>query len=87
MKVLLAVGLLPALAGGGLVLGVPEPHPSQRTAYLVGSQRLPCLYARLAVQQGKNVARGQLEDCAQRWKDREAAALLAAAPADELPPR
>lgn len=87
MKVLLAVGLLPALAGGGLVLGVPEPHPSQRTAYLVGSQRLPCLYARLAVQQGKSVARGDLEVCAQRWKDREAAALLAAAPAGELPPR
>lgn len=87
MKLLLAAGLLPALAGGGLVLGVPEPEGAQRSAYLVSSQRLPCLYARLAAQSGESAPRSRLEDCAERWQDHQAAALLASIPVAEEPAR
>jgi hypothetical protein len=72
----LALGLLPALLGGGVACSLPPPQEPLRSAYTVSAQRLPCLYARLAAQRGEDV-RQRLGECASRWHDRAAAQLLA----------
>jgi len=76
----LALGLLPALLGGGVALSLPPAAEPLRSAYTVSAQRLPCLYARLAAERGEDV-RQRLDECASRWGDRQAARLLA-----QLPP-
>ncbi|HSC82020.1 MAG TPA: hypothetical protein VLC30_00255 [Pseudomonas sp.] len=73
MKVLLA-GLLPALLGG-VAVNLPPPEQPLRSAYLVSSQRLPCLYARLAAERGED-RHTRLQECASTWNDRLAAQLL-----------
>ncbi|MBC9249870.1 hypothetical protein A9179_06230 [Pseudomonas alcaligenes] len=80
MKLLLA-GLLPALLGGGVAVSLPPPEQPLRSAYLVSSQRLPCLYARLAAARGED-RQARLEDCANAWNDRQAAQLLARSAAE-----
>ncbi|MGL4315451.1 MAG: hypothetical protein ACRCTL_02380 [Pseudomonas sp.] len=75
MKLLLAA-LLPAALGSGVALSVPPPDPALRSALLVSSQRVPCLYARLAAERGENT-RERLRTCASQWHDRQAAQWLA----------
>lgn len=75
MKLLLAA-LLPAVLGGGVAFSVPPSDPALRSALLVSSQRLPCLYARLAAERGEDT-RERLSECASQWHDQRAALLLA----------
>lgn len=75
MKLLLAA-LLPAVLGGGVAFSVPPSDPALRSALLVSSQRLPCLYARLAAERGEDT-RERLSECASQWQDQRAALLLA----------
>lgn len=75
MKLLLAA-LLPAALGSGVALSVPPPDPALRSALLVSSQRLPCLYARLAAERGED-SRERLSDCVSQWHDQQAAQWLA----------
>jgi hypothetical protein len=82
VKLLLAA-LLPAVLGGGVAFSVPPTDPALRSALLVSSQRVPCLYARLAAERGENT-RERLSECASQWHDRQAAQLLARQDAAEL---
>lgn len=81
MKLLLAA-LLPAALGSGVALSVPPPDPALRSALLVSSQRVPCLYARLAAERGED-QRERLGQCASQWHDHKAAQLLARQDAGE----
>lgn len=78
MKLLLA-GLVPVLLGSGMALNATPPEPALRNAMLVSSQRLPCLYARLAAERGEDT-RARLSECASQWRDERAAQTLANLP-------